>query len=186
MKFAKGPMMRNAAKIKELLARVPRPPEDSIPGGVSDGDLAKLEKRLGFPLPDSVRDWLKVSNGPCVGPGGLFGVRPKRKHLDIESYFKMFPAWKPKGWIPIAGDGCGNYYVIPANQDFGKGFPVVFIDTGESADEPAYIVSSDIEHFLISLLECELGSEGWPFDERVVMRNDPHITRFRGVSLPWE
>ena len=83
--------MKYAAKIKKLLAKVPRPPEDSIPDGASDADLAGFEKRLGFPLPDPLRDWLKVSNGPCVGPGGIFGIRPKRMHLDIESFFKVFP-----------------------------------------------------------------------------------------------
>jgi hypothetical protein len=177
--------MQNVSTIKKLLAKVPRPLEDEIPDGVSDTDLAKFERRLGFPAPDSLREWLRISNGPCVGPGGLFGVRPRRKHLDIELLFKTFPIWKAKAWIPIAGDGSGNYYVVPTEHDFGPGFPVLFIDTAESPDEPAYIAASDVEHFLIALLQRELGSEGWPFDKQIVLQSDPQIVAFDGVPLPW-
>src|ERR1700689_4522542 len=120
--------MKLFARIKKLLHEAPRAPEDSIPGGVSEKDLGAFVGRTGITLPSSMRKWLQLSNGPCVGPGGLFGIRPKRPALDIEKILDIFPSWKARKWIPVAGDGCGNYYVMPTKEDFGVGFPIVFID----------------------------------------------------------
>jgi cell wall assembly regulator SMI1 len=177
--------MIGVLKIRKLLARCPDPPEDTLPEGCSDADLTGFEERTKISIPADLRTWLKVSNGPCVGPGGLFGIRPNRAYLCIESRLDIFPSWKTKKWIPVAGDGCGNYYLIPTLNDYGKGFPVVFVDTIASPDSPAYIVSSDIGHFLVSLLEQELGAGDWPFNEKSVVQHDPNILKFKCVKLPW-
>jgi len=177
--------MINLQRIQELLGTVPKPPEDALPQGVEDGECAGFENRTGITLPDDIRDWLKMANGPCVGPGGLYGIRPPRTHLDIEPFFLLFPKWKARKWIPIAGDGCGNYYIVPSQHEFGPGFPVLFIDTNVSVDEPCFIVASDIGHFLVSILEKELGKEGWPFNEMAVVQSDPGILSFKDVDLPW-
>ena len=177
--------MQQGAKIRSLLMAVPRPPEDAIPNGVSESDLREFTDRTDIPLPGSIRDWLKMSNGPCVGPGGIFGIRPARKGLDIERFIDIFPTWKTKKWIPVAGDGCGNYYVVPTQQEFGTACPVLFIDTSESSELPAYVVASDIEHFLVFLLEREMGKDGWPFNKNFVVHSDPAISEIRGVKLPW-
>jgi hypothetical protein len=178
-------IMNLFSRIKLLLHKVPRPPEDSIPAGAAEQELDSFVHRTGITLPTSLRQWLRTSNGPCVGPGGLFGIRPERSGQDIERIFDIFPTWKARKWIPIAGDGCGNHYVLPTEDDFGVGFPVVFVDNFVSSDSPAYIVASDLEHFLVELLEKELGKQGWPFDRNHVLRNDPHIVDFQGVALPW-
>jgi hypothetical protein len=172
-------------RISELLTKVRRPPGETLPRGVSEGDLEEFSDRTGIPLPNDLRKWLMLTNGPCVGPGGLFGIRPIREFLDIETCLGLYPQWKEKQRIPIAGDGCGNYYVMPTQDEYGKGFPVLFFDTIESLDVPAYIVASDLSHFLVFLLEKELGSKGWPFDEKEVAQKDPRITEFVGVPLPW-
>lgn len=177
--------MIDIPQIRGLLDEVPQPPEELLPEGVSDQECNDFEKRTGIALPHDVRDWLKIANGPCVGPGGLFGIRPARTHLDIESCFTMFPLWKTKKWIPIAGDGCGNYYLVPTQHEYGGGYPVLFVDTGSSSETPSYIVASDIGHFLVFLLEKELGREGWPFNEKAVIQFDPQITQFNGAALPW-
>jgi cell wall assembly regulator SMI1 len=177
--------MIDAKEIQNLLAQCQLPPEDTLPDGCSDADLNGFEERTRISMPHDLRAWLKLSNGPCVGPGGLFGVRPNRTGLGIESRLDIFPSWKVRKWIPIAGDGCGNYYIVPTLNDYGKGFPVVFLDTMDSRDSAAYIVSSDIGHFLVSLLEQELGASDWPFNEKVVVERDPRILKFKGVRLPW-
>jgi hypothetical protein len=61
----------------------------------------------------------------------------------------------------------------------------LFVDTSSSSDVASYIVPSDIGHFLVSLLEKELGKEGWPFNEKSVIESDPQICHFKGVDLPW-
>jgi cell wall assembly regulator SMI1 len=177
--------MIDVRRIHQLLAQAPQPPGEALPGGISDSECDAFEQRTGIRLPDEVRQWLKVSNGPCVGPGGLYGIRPQRSHLDIETFLEMFPSWRTRKWIPVAGDGCGNYYVIPTQAEYGSGYPVLFVDTNSTSDTPSFIVASNIGHFLVSLLEKELGREGWPFNESYVTKADPEITRFVGVSLPW-
>ena len=177
--------MIDVSRILGLLSRVPKPPEDRLPPGISDKECDDFEKRNGIPLPPDLRDWLQVANGPCVGPGGLFGIRTARIHLDIESFLAMFPTWKTMKWVPIAGDGCGNYYILPTQHDYGLGYPILFIDGGVAFDTPSYIVASDLEHFLVAILEKELGMAGWPFDEAKVTLSDPRITQFNNVSLPW-
>src|SRR5438105_1019599 len=110
--------MIDRRRLSELLTKVPTPPEDSLPPPATDPDCDSFEKRSGIRLPDDVRDWLKLTNGPCVGPGGLYGIRPPRRHLDMEAIIALFPSWKAHQWLPIAGDGCGNYYVIPTQQEY--------------------------------------------------------------------
>jgi hypothetical protein len=147
-----------------------------------DGFAVRTEIRV----PTSLRDWLKITNGVCAGPGGLFGIRPHREDFDIESLYSAYPVWRDKKWIPIGGDGCGNYYVLVTQQELGPGFPVVFIDTSVGAEQPTYLAASDLEHFLVFLLEKELGHKGWPFNETIVVQYDPHILDFENVPLPWE
>ena len=177
--------MINAPRILELLHQVPRPPEDSIPGGISTRECDECEVRTGLRLPPDVREWLALANGPCVGPGGLYGILPARESLGFEEVINLFPSWRRNRWLPVAGDGCGDHYVIPTQQEYGVGYPVVFVDVHSSEDVPAYIVASDIGHFLNALLEEELGKRGWPFNEQYVCRTDPDIQRFTGVPLPW-
>jgi hypothetical protein len=182
--FSHRPMI-DVPRIRELLSKVPRPPEDAIPEGASESQCDAFQRRTGLRLPHDVRDWLKISNGPCVGPGGLYGIRPARSDLDIESILEIFPSWRESKWIPVAGDGCGNYYLIPTQQEYGTGYPVLFVDTSSTPDAPAYIVASDMGRFVVALLETELGAEGWPFNEHDVTKSDPQITRFKGLALPW-
>jgi hypothetical protein len=177
--------MLDIQRLRDLLTKIPLPPGEELPQGIADADCDLFEQRTGMLLPADLRNWLIMTNGPCVGPGGLFGIRPRRRHLDIEAHLKMYPSWSAKKWIPIAGDGCGNYYVVATGQECGGGYPVLFVDTSASPDIPAYIVASDLEHFVIFLLEAELGDRSWPFRETSVIRADPNIVRFAGVKLPW-
>ena len=178
--------------VKDLLSKLPRPPKVSLPGGASDADIQAFSDRTGIKVPPPLAEWLKLCNGPMVGPGGLFGIPPVRKHLSIEYIYEIYPEWRAKAWIPLSSDGCGNYYILASAQDFGPGWPVLFIDTMEARDRPAYIVASGIWRFLVFLLEDEfLHEKGlfdtpWPFDRAEVTRRDPEIESFRGVPLPWE
>jgi hypothetical protein len=174
----------NLKRINELLSRVPRAPDKSLPLGLSDEALSGFEERVGFTMPPEQADLLRLSNGPCVGPGGVFGVRPTLDFLDMEQLYDSFPGWRDHGWVPVAGDGGGNCYVA---VQLGEDWPVVFIDTMEDAEHPAFIVASGVFKFVIALLEKELGETGWPFNEANVTFSDPNITDFGGTfALPWE
>ena len=178
--------MIDARIIRDLLHIVPRPPEAAIPEGLSDYDLDAFVQRTGIDLPNELREWLKISNGPCVGPGGLLGIRPERKALDIELVLDILPSWRTKKWIPVAGDGCGNSYICPSTWGYGTCCPVMFIDTIEGVDSPSYVVASSVGHFLIAILEREVGARGWPFDRDTVIAADPEMLNVTGVPMPWK
>jgi len=172
--------------VKDLVARSSSPPDEPLPAGATDWAIAELEQRTGLEVPGDLRSFLLFSNGPCVGPGGLMGINAVKKSLDMEHVLGLYPKWLEKGWIPAAGDGCGNYYLVVTRNDFGPGEPVVFIETIESHDTPAFVVASGMWQFVRFLLRKELGESRWPFARDEVVAADPGILSFRGVSLPWE
>jgi len=151
-----------------------------LPKGVSEKDLAAFAARTGVELPLDFRSWLKVTNGPCIGPGGVYGVRPARDDFDIEQLFAIHPEWKQRGWVPIAGDGSGNHYVIFPHGDLR---PVGFVDAADDSESVTYVVASDALVFLSFLLRRELGERGWPFEpsfvfDRVQIRPGPSSIEF--------
>jgi len=36
----------------------------------------------------------------------------------------MFPQWRELGWLPVASDGCGNYYVLARDGTVGFVEPI--------------------------------------------------------------
>lgn len=171
-------------ELQLLVQRVPRAPEDAIPPGVSEQEVEEFAARNQLTVPTELAQYLELSNGPCIGPGGLLGIRTTRPDLDIESIYRIFPDWRAKQWIPVAGDGCGNYYVVVPVA--GRS-PVVFVDTGLDAMKPDYVVASGVLRFLCSLLQQELTPTGWPFEEALVRRLDPDLASFGAwLPMPWQ
>ena len=189
-----------------LLDCAAKPPGYVLPNGCLEEDIVAFERRSGILVPNDVRDWLKLCNGPCVGPGAMFGVRSVEDRSKPWMHFENSrPEYYERKWLPIACDGCGNDYCLPTQQEYGAGYPVFFIDH-ESDLEPTYIVASDIGHFLIFLLEHELESteffaelrasgrqwapdlhpNHWPFCRDYVLERDPAIVNFPYLPLPWE
>jgi cell wall assembly regulator SMI1 len=172
--------------VLDLLGRAPKPPEEPAPAGASQADLDELARRLGFGIPRALEDWLLVCNGSLAGPGGLYGANTANENVDIAFHLDLYPAWRRKRWIPVAGDGTGGRYVIDAGHAYADHDAVYFIDTAESIDQPAYIVASDLHHFLTFLLEKEPGTRGWPFDAEFVTARDPRILDVKDRALlPW-
>jgi hypothetical protein len=166
-----------------LLSRVPRAPEQPFPGGASKADLLDLTRRLGTALPNDLASWLRVCKGEAIGPGGVFGARPDRESVDVAATFALHPTWRAKGWLPVAGDGCGNCYVLLTTDpltDF-----VGFIDTMADPDRIDYVVASNLWHFLFFLFRSELGEQSWPFDAHEVLAKDPGIAKAPATLLPW-
>lgn len=172
-------------EVIELLHRMPLPPGESLPSPVTVEAIAEFESNTKLRLPDGLRRWLLVTNGPCVGPGGVMGIGVRRQSFDIEKLLGLHPAWREKGWLPVAGDGCGNYFLVVSNNDFGVGEPVIFVEALQGETAPAFISASDTWYFLRFLFKKELSQSKWPFNEAEVMRDDPAIAAFRGISMPW-
>jgi len=171
--------------VLEMLNEVPKPDGYKMPAGASDAETAAFEGRTGLRTPSRVREWLKTVNGALIGPGGTYGIHPRETWLDIESFLNNFPEWVQHGWIPMAGDGTGNHYVVATETSREPTGAVFFIDTMALGDEPTYIVASDIWHFLRGLFSAEMGEDWWPFEEGPILEADPELVRYTDFNQPW-
>ncbi|MGZ4428829.1 MAG: SMI1/KNR4 family protein [Nocardioidaceae bacterium] len=136
-------------RIVQLVHGAVRDPDEPGVLGAGDEDLEDLEVRLGHRLPPPLRQWLRICRGATIGPGGFFGNRPDKPSLDIPFYLSLFPEWKANRWLPIAGDGCGNYFVL---LDSGQ---VGFVDTMSDPDA----IEPDPYPDLLSCVEDLLGHD---------------------------
>ena len=143
----------------QLAAQVPAPPGEPLPPGLSDGEIDQFTHRTGLPIPPELREWLQFTNGPCIGPGGIFGIRPRRESQDMEGVFEFLPEFKKNRWLPLGTDGCGNYYVLALASEPTPLRPVYFIDAYQEKGYkvPTYAVASEFWLFLRFLFRSELG-----------------------------
>ncbi|WP_432990265.1 hypothetical protein [Dactylosporangium sp. CA-233914] len=133
-----------------------------------------------------MREWLSSCNGALAGPGGLYGVGTGREFLDIDAVLRMYPDWRPRRWLPVAGDGTGGQYVIDAGRVHLDADAVYFVDVSEDPSALAYIVGSGLALFLEFLLDRDLGVRGWPFDAGHVLALDPAVAAVDPPTLlPW-
>jgi hypothetical protein len=76
----------------------------------------------------------------------MFGQRPQDLDIDLPSYLDLFPGWIAREWLPVAGDGCGSYYVL---LDDGR---VGFVDTISAPDALDGTTHADLFTFVESIL----------------------------------
>jgi len=76
--------------------------------------------------------------------------------------FLMMNDLEENGWLPLAGDGCGDYYVLASKSTVPSTPPtLLFIDQSDY-HLAAYAVASGLWHFLWFLLEDELLTQEEP------------------------
>lgn len=166
--------------VLQLLEQVPRPPDDRGYSGASEEQLRSLSEFLGMPLPADLREWLRVCNGVVAGPGGVYGT------VDITTVLGIHPEWRDAGWIPVAGDGTGNHYVVDTRRRHLDTDAVFFIDVMEDPTALSYIAASTLRLFLTALLRKELGDRAWPFQQSYVASSDPALLAVHPPALlPW-
>ncbi|GAA3247661.1 SMI1/KNR4 family protein [Dactylosporangium siamense] len=137
-------------EVLRLLPQAQRAPEQAFPGGAGDRELADLQRRLGGPLPAVLTDWLRVCKGEAICAGGVYGARPDQPFLDIAERVAPFPQWRDLGWLPVAGDGCGNVYVLLTRGDLAG--QVAFVDTMSDPGSIESITADSLWTFLRWLL----------------------------------
>jgi cell wall assembly regulator SMI1 len=170
--------------LRTLAGRAPTPPGYRLPSGASEQELRDFESRTGLEIPAQFRTWLAQVNGAMLGPGGLFGVRESSDPLSIERYVKIFPVWRELGWVPIASDGVGNYWVTAPGPD-GSGGWVAFIDVHLDPGTIGNYAASTVFRFLSFLLNAELGEQGWPQNREYVLDRDPGLFDIPDSLAPW-
>ncbi|HEU4382480.1 MAG TPA: SMI1/KNR4 family protein [Anaeromyxobacteraceae bacterium] len=104
--------------------------------GLSPTEVAALERERGFPLPRELAELLQRCSG-IEGP--LDDIDFTGSALAFE-----FVELLPRG-IPIAPDGCGNFWVIDAGASPRAPAPVFF-----ACHDPPVLIhqSPDLDHFL--------------------------------------
>lgn len=173
-------------EVAQLVHQVPHAPERPIPKGATEEEIVAFSSRTNLQVPDELHEWLSLSNGPRIGPGGLFGILPTEEQMRIESLYELFPAWREKGWIPVAGDGCGNYFVLDSRVSVRSSHPIYFVDHEDNYVIAQYVVASGLWQFLRFLLRTEFAISYWPFDKEKVLENDPALQEYKGdVPFPW-
>ncbi|MBA4020490.1 MAG: hypothetical protein C0483_25295 [Pirellula sp.] len=182
----------NGKRILSLIEAVRQTDDGPLRGPATVDEINQYQERTGIRLPPDVQEWLMISNGPIAGPCLFCGISDSLHTFDKE--YEVCPKWRERGWIPILNDGCGNFWVVASQGEFGAGYPVVFINSVEDDDVPCYLAASSLGHFLEFVLEDEiLLAEGnrqhdryWPFEREKVLAKDPEVLKFHGVPLPWE
>ena len=150
-------------------------------------EIAELEVYLGWPLPGPVLEWLKRCNGVLAGPGGLNGWGAVPDFLDFKYNLEMYPSWRHRMWLPVAGDGNGNHFIFDGSSEHIDTGGVFFVDIHESDDDLSYIVGSSLQKFLYFLLESELDRTPWPFGRDFMLARDSMIDSVSPRHLlPWE
>jgi hypothetical protein len=168
-----------------LLPLLPLAPDDVIPLGATLEQIELLQQRIGMPLPFQFQQWLSACNGPLVAQG-VYGIRPDFPALDVENHMLLLPDWCSGRFIPVAGDGCGNHYIL-AVESIKSLYPVYFVDHEDEGllEEPSYVVASGLWHFLLFLFQKELGHKGWPFEKAKVVQQDSELKKLDPRLLPW-
>jgi len=179
-------------KVIELLHQVkPIGNQPAVIEPATDEEIKTFELAHKLILPAEVKSWFQRCNGISLNPGGLYRLFSKEDDVcSIDWYFKEYPEWKERSWIPIANDGCGNLYilttaiVIPS----ARTHPVFFLDQADF-DKPDYVVASGLWKFLFFFLEHAILTQRsedtyWPFGKRKVITGDPQIVECRTIPQP--
>jgi len=175
MSFLDGP------RIQALIERAEKPPGYVLPPGVSPDVLERARSRE-VPLPGAFVEWLELTNGPLVGPGGFYGLEPESPTDDLVDVLAMYPHWAERGWVPVTSDGTGNQYLLMPQDEDG---PVGFFEMIRDTHEPEMVVGSNLNTFLIGILERELGGKWWPFEAERMLAFDPGLALVDPLLLPW-
>jgi len=167
-------------EVLRLAEVVPREPGTLLTRGATDAQIEAFVRLQQVTIPPEVRNWPGFTNGPRIGPGGIFGLK------DFENVYGFMPEFKEQLWLPLGTDGCGDYYVLALDSEDRPLRPVYFIDPYDSGcDTPTYAIASGFWPFLRFLFRRELGERGWPFDAAFVLTSDPELAGVRSAPLPW-
>ena len=165
-------------------------PVQIVPAG--EEELQRFQQTHGIALPGELKAWFRRCNGANVNPGGLNSLFARDGLTCLDWYFKQYPAWKARGWFPIAGDGCGNLYVLTTQIETPSTgtHPVCFLDQADF-QKLTYVVASGLWKFLYFVLQSEIlhdqgKHEYWPFDKVAVLAVDPTLAEASAIPLPWE
>ncbi|WP_328991299.1 SMI1/KNR4 family protein [Kribbella sp. NBC_01245] len=145
--------MASHERVRELVYGAVRSPDEPGIRGATARELVELEARLGRALPAELVEFLGICRGAVIGPGGVFGHRPDKSYVDLPAVRTLYPEWQAGDWLPIAGDGCGNYYMLLADGAVG------FVDTMADPGVIEEVAAPDLFTFIEGLLANDQAPE---------------------------
>jgi cell wall assembly regulator SMI1 len=170
------------SEVSQLVRAAARVPGTTFAGGASDAEIDDLQQVIGSRLPRDLTEWLRVCKGDAIGPGGVFGVRHNLRASDIASVLDRFPVWRDRAWLPVAGDGNGDYYVLLTEGELAG--HIAFVDQSDF-EALGYVVASNLWTFVRSLLLADAGDRRWPFNRDHVLALDPAMANIPAHLQPW-
>ena len=139
----------------ETLDKLPRPDID-LPIGASLNDIRAFESRFNLRLPKPLLEFLQVINGAYVGGQGFLGINSTTNN-EIGQVLELTPLWVERNWIPVASDGCGNYFVIVSLSEHDH--PICFVDHEIGYDTIDYVAASSLEIFVEQFILQEISQK---------------------------
>ncbi|HLO99918.1 MAG TPA: SMI1/KNR4 family protein [Fimbriimonas sp.] len=144
----------------------------------------RYEQELGFPFSPQLALWIDRFGADMLGPGGLSEVDESNDPQGLLVRTTAHPEWVEMGWVPVAGDWCGNYYVVDTKL---PSEPVYFIDSYEDVGVPAYVAASNFRLFVDLFSKHDRGELPfhWPFAKTDTLTLDPELELI-SAPMPWD
>lgn len=167
--------------VSQHLARMKQPAAKPA----SPADISSLAAALGHPLPHQLAQWLTLCRGGYLEAHSVTNLlTPQQMLRDREDVINDYN--KPRSWLPIADDGCGDFYCLICPPDPRAIAPVVFLD---HEDGTTYLCGSSFFKFLEITLVHEprdAGEDSPIFDERMFFAIDPDAANIRQYGYGWD
>ena len=146
-------------------------------------DLPRLlswERRFGYTLPDSLKNWLRLSNG-FYGEGGplihpLSAIGPMIPFARIPGMIVQ-----PESWFELGNPNMETVCIDLAYRWPGGDFPL-FTSGDDQRDSPPKLIAPSFTAWFLRLLHRG-GAESW-FDPGFPALGDPWAEHRRRVPLP--
>ncbi len=133
--------------------------ETTLYEGVSEAQLASLEKQLGYSLPLTYKQFLQTCNGFRLGfTKALFGIH-ENESLDLYANYR----WETKEsshplkkhLLPIAPNGLGDYYCLDLKtvSSSGEESDVVFWQHDNFRSKSFPVFAEDFQTFITRFLQ---------------------------------
>jgi len=185
-------------EVKDLLSHPMLVGPNGVPAGASKQDLRAVEQLYGVRMPPVLQEWFSVVNGAFCATQGFLALGDYR--VDYKDFIT-------KLWLPVADDGCGDYYLVDLTSPDQGDYPVFFWDHESGYDletaglTKGYAVASNVWIFsllfLRQALRHELAARGggaaereaswhWPFDRDRTLQHDPALACVTSAPLPWK
>jgi hypothetical protein len=141
-------------EVFEAMRELTRQLQFRITRKTSKAAFRRAEKHAGFVMPDELKMWLLQCNGVALQSGGFLGVEIcDIDGLNMEDVLSFqFTDFGRQGLWPVATDGHGRYFVLPATEEVR---PVLCFDVEISTTIPQYVAAPSLNQFLKSYIDSE-------------------------------